>query len=70
MGYLVEMLYLEQSTRYIPYEQAMDFLFDTYAAAVRPSVAGAMTFVDRDNEPRLERILSEIRTHARQTART
>ena len=34
-------------------------------AAVHPSVAAAMTHVDRDAEPRLERILSEIRTHAR-----
>jgi thymidylate synthase ThyX len=37
-------------------------------AAVHPSVAAAMAFVDRDNEPRLERILSEIRTHARHAA--
>jgi hypothetical protein len=27
-----------------------------------------MSFVDSDSEPRLERILSEIRTHARRTA--
>jgi thymidylate synthase ThyX len=39
-------------------------------ARVHPAVAAAMTFVDSDTEPRLERILSEIRTHARQTART
>jgi thymidylate synthase ThyX len=39
-------------------------------ARVHPSVAAAMSFVDRDTEPRLERILSEIRAHARQTART
>jgi thymidylate synthase ThyX len=32
-------------------------------AAVHPGVAGAMTFVDTSQEPRLERILSEIRTH-------
>ncbi|MGH2846907.1 MAG: FAD-dependent thymidylate synthase [Thermoleophilaceae bacterium] len=38
-------------------------------AAVHPSVAAAMSFVDRDTEPRLERILSEIRAHARQAAR-
>ncbi len=38
-------------------------------ARVHPAVAAAMTFVDRDTEPRLERILSEIRTHARQAAR-
>jgi thymidylate synthase ThyX len=37
-------------------------------AAVHPAVAEAMTHVDRDTEPRLERILSEIRTHARATA--
>ena len=37
-------------------------------AAVHPSVAAAMDFIDSDTEPRLERILSEIRTQARQTA--
>ena len=37
-------------------------------ARVHPSVAAAMTFVDRDTEPRLERILSEIRAHAKKTA--
>jgi thymidylate synthase ThyX len=37
-------------------------------ARVHPSVAAAMNFVDSDSEPRLERILSEIRTHARRTA--
>jgi thymidylate synthase ThyX len=35
-------------------------------AAVHPAVAAAMSFVDSDTEPRLERILSEIRTQARQ----
>jgi thymidylate synthase ThyX len=34
-------------------------------ASVHPAVAAAMTHVDHDTEPRLERILSEIRTHAR-----
>ena len=34
-------------------------------AAVHPAVAAAMTYVDADTEPRLERILSEIRTQAR-----
>jgi thymidylate synthase ThyX len=34
-------------------------------ARVHPAVAAAMTFVDRDTEPRLERILSEIRAHAK-----
>ena len=34
-------------------------------AAVHPAVDAAMTHVDRESEPRLERILSEMRTHAR-----
>ena len=34
-------------------------------AAVHPAVADAMTHVDRTAEPRLERILSEMRTQAR-----
>jgi thymidylate synthase ThyX len=34
-------------------------------AAVHPAVAAAMTHVDRESEPRLERILSEMRSHAR-----
>ena len=38
-------------------------------AGVHPAVAAAMRWVDADTEPRLERILSEIRTQARQTAR-
>ena len=32
-------------------------------AAVHPAVAAAMTHVDTSQEARLERILSEIRTH-------
>ncbi len=38
-------------------------------AAVHPAVAAAMTHVDRETEPRLERILSEMRSHARAAAR-
>ena len=34
-------------------------------AAVHPAVAGAMRHVDLDSEPRLERILAEMRTQAR-----
>jgi thymidylate synthase ThyX len=37
-------------------------------AAVHPAVAGAMTHVDLASEPRLERILSELRTEARRGA--
>jgi thymidylate synthase ThyX len=38
-------------------------------AAVHPVVAAAMTHVDAETEPRLERILSEMRTQARLEAR-
>src|SRR3954449_4978329 len=37
-------------------------------AQTHPTIGAAMTFVDRDTEPRLERILSEIRTQAKLTA--
>ena len=37
-------------------------------AAVHPSVAAAMTHVDREAEPRLERMLSEMRTQSRVAA--
>jgi len=37
-------------------------------ADVHPAVAAAMNHVDRETEPRLERILSEIRTQARRDA--
>jgi thymidylate synthase ThyX len=38
-------------------------------AAVHPAVAAAMSHVDTDTEPRLERILSEMRTQAKLEAR-
>ena len=34
-------------------------------AEVHPAVAAAMTHVDHEQEPRLERILSEMRTQAK-----
>jgi thymidylate synthase ThyX len=37
-------------------------------AAVHPAIAAAMTHVDSSTEPRLERIMSEIRTHRKQVA--
>jgi thymidylate synthase ThyX len=37
-------------------------------ATVHPAVAGAMTHVDTETEPRLERILSEMRSHTRAQA--
>jgi thymidylate synthase ThyX len=39
-------------------------------AAVHPAIAAAMTHVDSSREPRLERILSEIRTHRKRLAAT
>ena len=37
-------------------------------AAVHPAIAAAMTHVDDSREPRLERIMSEIRTHRKKVA--
>ena len=37
-------------------------------AEVHPAVAAAMTYVDSETEPRLERILSEIRTQTKRSA--
>ncbi len=37
-------------------------------AAVHPGIAAAMTHVDESREPRLERIMSEIRTHRKRLA--
>ena len=37
-------------------------------AAVHPAIARAMTHVDSSSEPRLERILGEIRTHRKRLA--
>ncbi|HEV7398944.1 MAG TPA: FAD-dependent thymidylate synthase [Solirubrobacterales bacterium] len=39
-----------------------------HIAAIHPAVAGAMSFVDTSQEPRLERILSEIRTQRKRSA--
>ena len=37
-------------------------------AAVHPGIGAAMSFVDQETEPRLERILSELRTHQKLAA--
>ena len=52
-----------------PAYRAVAHALHAEVAAVHPAVAAAMTYVDRDTEPRLERILSEIRTHAKHAAR-
>ena len=37
-------------------------------SAVHPAIGAAMRHVDSTSEPRLERIMSEIRTHRKRTA--
>jgi hypothetical protein len=48
-----------------PAYRAVALQMHAQIASVHPAVAAAMTHVDRDTEPRLERILSEMRSHAR-----
>jgi thymidylate synthase ThyX len=52
-----------------PAYRAVAHALHAEVARVHPAVAAAMTHVDADTEPRLERILSEIRTHSRQATR-
>ena len=52
-----------------PSYRAVAHEMHTQIAAVHPAVAAAMTHVDHETEPRLERILSEMRSHSRATAR-
>ena len=53
-----------------PTYRAVAHALHTEIGRVHPAVAAAMTHVDADTEPRLELILSEIRTHARREAAT
>jgi thymidylate synthase ThyX len=48
-----------------PSYRAVALQMQAQIAAVHPAVAEAMVHVDRQTEPRLERILSEMRSHAR-----
>ncbi len=50
-----------------PSYRAIAHEMHTQIASVHPAVASAMTHVDRETEPRLERILSEMRAQARAT---
>jgi thymidylate synthase ThyX len=52
-----------------PAYRAVSHAMHAEIARVHPSVAAAMTHLDADTEPRLERILAEIRTQVRQAAR-
>ncbi|MEA2190450.1 MAG: hypothetical protein QOI73_571, partial [Solirubrobacteraceae bacterium] len=48
-----------------PAYRAIAHAMHEHIARVHPAVAGAMTHIDRDTEPRLERIVSELRTQAK-----
>jgi thymidylate synthase ThyX len=48
-----------------PSYRAVALQMHSQIAAVHPAVADAMDHVDRQTEPRLERILSEMRSHAK-----
>ena len=52
-----------------PSYRAVAHAMHEHIAAVHPSVAAAMTHLDRETEPRLERIVSELRTQAKLDAR-
>jgi thymidylate synthase ThyX len=51
-----------------PSYRAVAHEMHTQISAVHPAVGALMTHVDRETEPRLERILSEMRSHTRITA--
>jgi thymidylate synthase ThyX len=48
-----------------PAYRAIAHAMHEHIAAVHPAVAAAMTHIDRETEPRLERIVSELRTQAK-----
>jgi thymidylate synthase ThyX len=52
-----------------PSYRAVAHAMHDHIAAVHPAVAAAMTHLDRETEPRLERIVSELRTQAKLDAR-
>jgi thymidylate synthase ThyX len=61
----MQMIELRSGREGHPSYRAVAHEMHAQIASVHPAVAAAMTHVDRDVEPRLERILSEIRTHAK-----
>jgi thymidylate synthase ThyX len=64
----MQMIELRSGREGHPAYRAVALQMQSQIAAVHPTVAAAMRHVDRETEPRLERILSEMRTHARATA--
>jgi thymidylate synthase ThyX len=61
----MQMIELRSGREGHPSYRAVAHELHAQIAAVHPAVAAAMTHVDREAEPRLERILSEIRTQAK-----
>jgi thymidylate synthase ThyX len=61
----IQLIELRSGREGHPSYRAVAHEMHTQIAAVHPAVAAAMVHVDRQAEPRLERILSEMRAHAR-----
>lgn len=61
----MQMIELRSGREGHPTYRAVALQMHAQIAAVHPSVAAAMVHLDRETEPRLERILSEMRSHAR-----
>jgi thymidylate synthase ThyX len=66
----MQMIELRSGREGHPSYRAIAHEMHAQIAAVHPAVAQAMIHVDHETEPRLERILSEIRTQARAAAGT
>ena len=61
----MQMIELRSGREGHPTYRAVALQMHAQIASIHPAVAAAMTHIDRDTEPRLERILSEMRSHAR-----
>ncbi len=61
----MQMIELRSGREGHPSYRAVAHEMHAQISAVHPSVGALMTHVDRDTEPRLERILAEMRSHAR-----
>jgi thymidylate synthase ThyX len=64
----MQMIELRSGREGHPTYRAVAHAMHERIAAVHPSVAAAMSHVDTSQEPRLERILSEIRTQRKRVA--
>ncbi len=64
----IQLIELRSGREGHPSYRAVAHALHAAIAAVHPAVGAAMTHVDRETEPRLERILSELRTQAKRDA--